>query len=80
MYTRNKKDLDIAIKKIFAETFNIADVSDDDSIETISLWDSMGHMELISRIENDFNVRIDPEDIIKLVSVTSIKEFLRGKE
>ena len=42
----------------------------------VSLWDSVGHMELIARLESDFNVMIDMDDVIDFGSYEKGKSIL----
>jgi acyl carrier protein len=54
---------------IFLEVFEV----DASKLETlnyqdVSLWDSVGHMNLITRLEEDFGILIDTDDIIELSS------------
>jgi acyl carrier protein len=53
-------------------------VNDDSSPETVEGWDSMGHLNLISALEKDFNVSIDIVDTMEMVSVGKIREILLG--
>lgn len=39
-------------------------------------WDSMGHMEVIARLEDDFGVEVTPDLIAQLASVADIARFL----
>ena len=39
-------------------------------------WDSMGHMEIIARLEDDFGVEVTPDLIARLTSVEEIASFL----
>lgn len=71
--------IDSAIREVFNELFQVSEVQEDDSMETIDLWDSMGHMLLMLAIEKRFNTRIDNEDIINLTSVKTLKEYLRQR-
>ena len=66
------------ISEIFYEVFQCS-VDESDSIETIALWDSMGHMELMAVIEIKCGIRIEPEEIINLTSVSAIKKYLGDK-
>lgn len=68
-------DVDDTLRQIFKEVFAV-NVKDDDSIDTIGLWDSMGHMELVAAIEKHCQSQIGPDEIIKLTSVKAIKNFL----
>jgi acyl carrier protein len=42
----------------------------------VSLWDSVGHMELIARLESDFKVMIDMDDVIDFGSYEKGKLIL----
>lgn len=42
----------------------------------IKQWDSVGHMQLISQIENDFDIMIDTQDVIDMSSFEKAKEIL----
>ena len=66
------------IAEIFHEVFQCS-VDKSDSIETIALWDSIGHMELMAAIEVKCGVRIEPEEIITLTSVSAIQKYLEEK-
>ena len=56
-------------KKIFIDTFNI-DESKLDSLEynTITEWDSIGHMTLIAALEEQFKITMETDDVIDLSS------------
>ena len=53
-------------------------VSKDDveglTYQSISAWDSVGHMELVAAIEDAFDIMMDTDDII------GFNSFERGKE
>ncbi len=66
------------ISEIFHEVFQCS-VDESDSIETIALWDSMGHMELMAAIEVKCKIRIEPAEIINLISVSAIQKYLGDK-
>jgi hypothetical protein len=57
---------------------DILGVSKDDveglTYQSISAWDSVGHMELVAAIEDAFDIMMDTDDIIDFNS------FERGKE
>jgi len=66
------------IEELFQEVFQCS-VDKSDSIETIALWDSIGHMDLMAAIEVKCGIRIEPEDIITLTSVSAIQKYLWEK-
>ena len=63
--------------KAFTETFGI---SDDEAktlkFQDIKAWDSVGHMGLISAIEEAFDIMMETDDIIDLSSFEKGKEIL----
>ncbi len=64
--------------KIFAETFAISndEVSDDLEYQSITSWDSINHLDLVSNLESEFGVEFDMDDIIAMENVAKIKEIL----
>ncbi|SDG78404.1 hypothetical protein SAMN05216584_11227 [Selenomonas sp. WCT3] len=63
--------------KVFAETFDVNE-SEVEKLEYqgIELWDSVGHMSLISALEEAFDIMLDTDDIIELSSFEKGKEIL----
>ena len=63
--------------KVFMETFEI---SEDDvqglKYQDIEAWDSVGHMGLISALEDAFDIMMDTDDIIDFNSFEKGKEIL----
>ena len=59
------------------------EVSEDEleglTYQGVMAWDSVGHMTLISELENAFDIMFDTEDVIDLSSYEKGKEIL-GKE
>lgn len=45
-------------------------------------WDSMGHMEVMMRFEQDFGVEVNADTIAQLTSIPAITHYLQngGKE
>jgi acyl carrier protein len=41
-------------------------------------WDSMGHMEVMMRLEEHFGVEINAETIAQLISIPTILDYLRS--
>lgn len=62
---------------VFVETFEI-ETSEVDSLnyQSIPEWDSVGHMSLISALEDTFDIMMDTDDIIDLSSFEKGKEIL----
>jgi len=62
----------------FAIALNISQDQIKDSLayQSIPEWDSISHMILISKLEEDFEVSIDTEDVIDMSSVAKALEIL----
>ena len=64
--------------KIFIETFSIQKkVLKDLEYNKIEQWDSIGHMTLISDLENEFKITFENDDIIDFSSYKKGKEILK---
>ncbi len=65
----------------FAKALNIdiVQVSDELKYQSITQWDSISHMILISQIEEDFGVSLDTNDVIDMSSVGKAREILSSK-
>ena len=66
--------------KAFTESFGVKeDGLDGLEYQGITSWDSVGHMGLISRLEEAFDIMFDSEDIIDFSSFKKGKEILSTK-
>ena len=64
--------------KAFTETFEITeDKLAGLKYQDIAAWDSVGHMSLISALEDAFDIMMDTDDIIDLSSYEKGKEILK---
>lgn len=82
-YMENRIKRSVSLNNINADLkimlLNVLDTDDieyNDTIETVDLWDSMMHMEIMVAIENKYSLRITPEEIVVLTSVKAIQNFL----
>lgn len=62
------------IRAIMAQVFKIdpASITDDSSPETISGWDSAGHMMLVTTLEAELDIQIDDDDLVTMISLPQI--------
>ncbi len=67
------------LKDAFVAALNIAPekVIDDLAYQSISEWDSISHMILISQLEESFDVSIDTDDVIDMSSFGKAREILK---
>jgi len=54
-----------------------ADLKDENGPNKISNWDSITHMDMVSRIEDKFNVQFDVDEISQIDTIGSIKSVLK---
>jgi acyl carrier protein len=67
--------------ELFSEGLNFpADqLNDDSSPDNIPEWDSLAAMNLISLIEDTFDVRLSTKEIMKMRSIGIVRDVLRSK-
>jgi len=66
-------------KKAFVESLEISDekILDNLKYNDIEEWDSIGHMGLISAIEDVFEISVETNDVIDFSSFSKGKEILK---
>ncbi|AUQ27570.1 acyl carrier protein [Dickeya zeae] len=63
--------------QIFVQTFEVSeDVLPGYKYQDTASWDSVGHMSMISSLEEAFDIMMDTEDIIDFSSYEKGKEIL----
>lgn len=64
---------------IFADTFNVdeASLGADFTSEAVDCWDSIGHMNLLAAIEEEFDVMLEDDDLMSFQSYEAGKEILK---
>lgn len=62
---------------VFTETFEISEEAAQNlKYQDIKAWDSVGHMGLIAKLEEAFDIMMETDDIIDLSSFEKGKEIL----
>jgi acyl carrier protein len=51
-------------------------VTDDLAYNTITEWDSVGHMALVAELEGEFDIMLDTDDILGMSTVAKAREIL----
>ena len=64
-----------AFKRVFEVSDNTSKI-ESLKYQEIPEWDSVGHMELVSEIEDAFDIELETEDIIEFSSYQKGKEIL----
>ena len=70
----NTKELDVKLEVLLKEVFKIQKINLEDSIENISEWDSLTHVQLITAIEKEFKIKIKFDDVMIMTSIPIIKK------
>lgn len=66
--------------RIFVETFGLEQNFSPEKVirNDIKDWDSIGHISLITKIEDEYNILFDTEDILKFNSYLAGIDILKG--
>ena len=70
----NTKDLDVKLEEILKKVFKTEKINLEGSIEDISEWDSLTHIQLINAIDEEFEIEIGLNDAIIMTSIPIIKK------
>lgn len=68
------KDLEEKVKKIIGNVFNLEPhlVSEATSSDTVSKWDSLGHMNLVVALEEEFRIQFSDVQIVEMMNYSLI--------
>ena len=64
---------------ILKDVFDLETVDATCSKETCEKWDSIGLLNLVTELESEFDISIEPEEIGKMKSYTDIVEIVKKK-
>lgn len=69
------------LKEIICQHFHLPMETEDAKInaDAVQGWDSLAHMNVISLIEEVYDVSISEEEVMQMMSLTSIKKILEEK-
>jgi acyl carrier protein len=70
----NTKELDAKLEVLLKKIFKTQKINLESSIEDISEWDSLIHVQLISTIEKEFKIKIKFDDVMVMTSIPIIKK------
>ena len=68
----SKKLYDI-VSKVF--NVNLDRINDDSNPENLEEWDSFNFYVLLDEIENEFDVKFDPDETLDIKKIGDIKKF-----
>jgi acyl carrier protein len=69
----------MTVEELVAKVFNLDTtvVTDASSKETIAEWDSMGHLSLITSLEERYKISLAISDAMEMTTVAKIKAILK---
>lgn len=72
------------IDKVKAIVAEVCDVTPEKVSETTSIgdypqWDSMGHLAILSKVEEEFDINFEPEEMMDLEDVSDIIKAVNDK-
>ena len=76
-----KTNYEKEIYDIISKTFNIPldDVKPESGPSSISLWDSLGQLSLVSALEEHFSIVFEFEELFQIVSVQTAVDIIESK-
>ena len=74
-------DIDQRVRQVAADVFGTSPekITADSSPRTIDTWDSVQHLNLVLALEQEMNVRIDPEEIERMKTIGDVIELVKEK-
>jgi acyl carrier protein len=66
---------------LVAELFGLSPdrVTEDSSNQTLTEWDSLGHITLVIELESRYGISLSAEEALTLTSVKAIKQALKDR-
>ena len=72
-------DIDARIKSIFCEELGLEDsaVNDATAYDSTNAWDSFAHLQLASKLEEEFGIDLPVDDLIDMSTFKKVKEIIK---
>jgi acyl carrier protein len=69
------------VEKVFSDVLRVppSSITDDTSPDNTPQWDSMAAMNLVTAIEDEFDVRLSTAEIVSMRNVAIVKKVLTSK-
>ncbi|MDR1340707.1 MAG: acyl carrier protein [Prevotellaceae bacterium] len=61
---------------VLQKVFELEQIDENASQQTIEKWDSLAHLNLIVALEEEFDISFEPEEIAEMISVQMIINFI----
>ena len=69
------------VNKILRDVFRLKEeeLNDGLTMEDVESWDSLTHMDLVTSLEEGFNIQLTMDDIMLMRDIKTIKSILKEK-
>ncbi len=69
---------ELRLKEVIGKCLNIdeTEINENTSVDTVPLWDSLKHLELVLTLESEFNVSFTSDQTIEILNYPLIKIVL----
>lgn len=57
-----------------------SEVTDDSTVGDFPAWDSMGHLAILSAVEEAFDISFEPEEMMEIEDVNDIVKAIEAKQ
>ena len=68
------------IIEIMKDVLDEQDINIDSTQDSLENWNSLRHLNLVSELEDEFDVEFEPEEIAEMKSVKAILELINTKK
>jgi acyl carrier protein len=72
-------DIDVKIKSVFCQELGLDDsaVNDVTAYDSTDAWDSLKHLQLVSRFEEEFGIELPVDDVIAMSTFPKVVEIIK---
>ena len=57
----------------------VSEVTENSTVGDFPQWDSVGHLSILSKVEETFDISFEPEEMMEMEDVKDIAEAVNGK-
>jgi acyl carrier protein len=77
----NDEEIETRARVILAEVLGLdpSEVGPDTSTDTVENWDSLQHLTLVLALEEEFDIQLDDEESVAIVSFPLITALVRDR-
>ena len=73
--------IDDRLRAVMSVVFGVPldQINQDSDAESVENWDSLGHLNLMIALENEFGIEFTPEEFANLTQFALVKEIVKEK-